>query len=171
MLLVKIEFLQKQFRTIKEEFFPRWDKKQEWGVRLSRDKELSPALGDTAVGQCNSESKNIVIQSIDDFSPVGRRIADIKMIIFSSCTKKLSPKQQLQLLLIHEICHAVTPDGHGKRFQKRLLKASERAKELGRKRLANALREEAGEMKYVDRFDKEERIKRKRLLEIVNRKG
>lgn len=46
------------------------------------------------------------------------------------------------LLLIHEICHAVTSGSHGKSWQARMGRAAERADRFGRDRLAKLLREE-----------------------------
>ena len=48
----------------------------------------------------------------------------------------------LQRLLIHEICHIVTAQQHGKRWQERYLKAATKAKELGRKFLATLIAED-----------------------------
>lgn len=46
------------------------------------------------------------------------------------------------MLLIHEICHAVAPGNHGVVWQRRLEKAAATADNLGRSRLARLLREE-----------------------------
>jgi hypothetical protein len=51
-------------------------------------------------------------------------------------------EDDLHLLLIHEICHAVTSNGHAKRWLKRLSKAAQRAKRLGRDRLEQLLHKE-----------------------------
>ena len=45
-------------------------------------------------------------------------------------------------LIIHEICHAVADSGHGKKWQARMELAAKRADALGRRRLAQLLREE-----------------------------
>ncbi len=44
--------------------------------------------------------------------------------------------------IIHEICHAVTPIGHGASWQRRMAKAADRADELKRPALAKILRDE-----------------------------
>ena len=51
-------------------------------------------------------------------------------------------QDELDRLLIHEICHAVAAGGHGKVWQSRMEKAARRADELGRTRLAEMLRQE-----------------------------
>jgi len=48
-------------------------------------------------------------------------------------------------LLIHETAHAVTEDGHGKRWLARMEKAAHRAAEIGLTTLADLLRKEADE--------------------------
>jgi hypothetical protein len=48
----------------------------------------------------------------------------------------------LTLVLIHEICHAVTPGGHGKKWQDRMAKAAADAEKIGRLELATQLRKE-----------------------------
>lgn len=51
-------------------------------------------------------------------------------------------QDEMDRLLIHEICHAVASGGHGKVWQGRMDKAARRADELGRTRLAEMLRQE-----------------------------
>jgi predicted metal-dependent hydrolase len=46
-------------------------------------------------------------------------------------------------LIIHEICHTVASHWHGKKFQTRLLKAADRAQNMGKTDLADKLRAEA----------------------------
>jgi hypothetical protein len=45
-------------------------------------------------------------------------------------------------LLIHEICHVVTPGNHNKRWIARMEKAAQRASELGRSKLAKLIMED-----------------------------
>jgi len=47
-----------------------------------------------------------------------------------------------RLLLIHEIAHAVTASGHGKKWQRRMARAALRAEQLGFYELADAIRNE-----------------------------
>jgi len=49
---------------------------------------------------------------------------------------------EMDMLLIHEICHAVSTGGHGKVWLARLEKAAQKAEKVGRSRLAELLREE-----------------------------
>jgi hypothetical protein len=48
----------------------------------------------------------------------------------------------LDLLLIHEVAHAVASPGHGKTWQRRIALAAATARKLGRTRLAELLDEE-----------------------------
>jgi hypothetical protein len=48
----------------------------------------------------------------------------------------------LDVLLIHEICHAVTPGGHGAKWMRRMEVAANRAEKIGDHAVAKALREE-----------------------------
>jgi len=57
----------------------------------------------------------------------------------------------LHLLLIHEICHAVTSTSHGKKWLDRLMKAGDRARLIGREALADLLYDE------VERYAKSDR--------------
>jgi hypothetical protein len=49
------------------------------------------------------------------------------------------------LVLIHEICHAVGGNGHGKKWQSRMEKAATRAQDVGRPELAMQIRKEIRE--------------------------
>ena len=62
--------------------------------------------------------------------------------LFEADTKKIHIKSldrlDLHLLLVHEICHSVSPD-HGKKWQGRMLKAAKKAKNLGDNDLADKI--------------------------------
>jgi hypothetical protein len=51
-------------------------------------------------------------------------------------------EDNFHLLLIHEMCHAVTINGHTKRWLKRMSRAAQRAKQIGRHRLEQMLQKE-----------------------------
>src|SRR5580700_6595928 len=53
-----------------------------------------------------------------------------------------SDPDEMDRLMIHEICHAVADMGHGKVWQDRIENAAKTADDLGRHRLAELLREE-----------------------------
>jgi uncharacterized protein YbjT (DUF2867 family) len=55
----------------------------------------------------------------------------------------------LAALLIHEIAHAVTASYHTKRWLTRMEKAAQRARAIGRPRLATIIRQEIDEYKHV----------------------
>jgi hypothetical protein len=52
-------------------------------------------------------------------------------------------------VLIHEICHAVCPNhSHGSRWQRRMLKAAQRAQDIGNPKPAKSLREEVEQYRH-----------------------
>ncbi len=119
--------LRQEFDRVRREFFPRWDTKREWRVRTVSD----PCYSD---GRCRDDTKTIEVNS-------GRR-----------ATRADGGRMSLTALLIHEIAHAVTPLGHGKRWQARMLSAAERAERLGRKDLADELRADVQQVQGPDTY-------------------
>lgn len=105
-----MNILQKTFEQTRKDFFPRWDKDNEWRIELN--------LNFLWKGRCENKRKTIVINPL-------------------RCDKG-----EIQILLIHEIAHAVTSDKHGKQWQNRYLKAAKQAEEMGRNSLAKAIRDE-----------------------------
>lgn len=114
---VRLTFLNRTFREIRRKFFPRWDLSGKWKPKLGVPEQLT---GCACHGYCESDSKTIY---------VNERIAS-------------EGGDELELLFVHEICHAVTPGGHGKTWMDRLRKAADRAKALGMSRLAGLLSQE-----------------------------
>src|SRR5689334_12829708 len=53
--------------------------------------------------------------------------------------------EKLELLLVHEICHAVASIYHGRRWQRRMLKAAYRAERIGKSVLSAKLRADVAE--------------------------
>lgn len=101
-----------EFNWIRQNFFPRWDRKELWHVTSERPKDY---LVDMDL--CDWEEKRIHI-----------------------CSD--SSGDELRVILIHEITHAVVPHStmHGHKWQKRMIKASLRAKQLGEHRLAKMIK-------------------------------
>jgi len=106
--------LNKSVKYIRETFFPRWDKRNEWVIK--KDENL-PSFGSCS----NRKSKTISLRYIDE------------------------DENNFYCLLIHEICHAVTNDNHGKKWKERVLKASDKAKSIGRLKLTELLKIEVKE--------------------------
>lgn len=75
-------------------------------------------------GKCDSEKKTINLQYISE------------------------DQDRLEGLLIHEICHAVTIEGHSKKWLDRMKAAATKAREVGHKELSKALFEEVEE--YIE---------------------
>lgn len=71
-----------------------------------------------AQGRCDRASKNILLKD------------------------QPSQEDELYYLLIHEICHAISSPYHGRRWQERMIKASDKAGKIGRRELAKMLDEE-----------------------------
>jgi hypothetical protein len=85
--------------------------------RRGRDWRLSlHADLDGADGRCDTESKRIRLVRCDRSS------------------------DELVVVLVHEICHAVAANGHGAKWQRRMLKAGEDAERLGMPVLAGMIR-------------------------------
>ena len=74
-----------------------------------------------------------------DLPSQGRCADEKKQIIVSHVNKN---DDDLHMLLIHEIAHAVTNGGHGKKWQERYRKAGKKAEEIGRKNLAEKVYED-----------------------------
>ncbi|MGO9377647.1 MAG: hypothetical protein ACLP29_03720 [Dissulfurispiraceae bacterium] len=97
---------------VREKFFSKWDRKRVWQITYGSRTELHGADG-----ICDRKKQLIVI-------------------------KNSGNETDLLNALIHEICHAVTSDYHGKLFLKRLSKAGHRAKYLGYEKLSEAIHTE-----------------------------
>ncbi len=68
---------------------------------------------------------------------------------------------KLHFLLIHEICHAVTPGSHGRKWKSRMLKASEKAKEIGHKEISKMLYEN------VEQYNKTPKMKAFGVYQLI----
>jgi hypothetical protein len=78
-----------------------------------------------AQGKCDRISKNILI-------------------------KEISPEEgELHCILIHEICHASSSPYHGRRWQERMTKASERAEKTGHIKLSKLIDEEVKRYRQI----------------------
>lgn len=159
------EYLRREFQTVCREFFPRWKGREEYKVKATWKLNLG------SIGRC--QAKTILIKS-DGFLRF-----DLKKLVSFYASKtfgngiRLTPKQALECLLIHEICHAVIRGGlpHGKRWRDRMFVASNRAKELGRKRLAESISNEAKMYRYSDRDEKKEQELQRRIRREIKPKG
>lgn len=108
--------LHRAFEAVRQRYFPRWDREQQWRVRVGFH---SPELG-RADGYCDGESKTIWINPT-----------------------RVTSGDDLDQLLIHEICHAIAGKGHTqKRFQARLHQVAGTARKLGRDTLAENIESE-----------------------------
>jgi hypothetical protein len=116
--------LQEEFLAVRKEFFPRWDRKQEWKVKLNYNCKISGYIAN-----CNRESKTIFLSVGDSPPPFMSKPGNYRKLV-------------IRCLLVHEICHDLTPAGHGKRFQQRMSATAKRAEELGNVEMAERLQAE-----------------------------
>jgi hypothetical protein len=107
--------LLKFFNEIRSYYFPRWDIERKWAIE-----ERTRRPGTIEDGGCDTENKTICVSPLREHSD-----------------------GELYVLIIHEICHAVTTLYHGKKFKSRLLKAANKAQDMGNLTLAEKLRAEA----------------------------
>jgi len=105
--------VEKEFNYIREIFFPRWDKKGRWKIKLG---PLPPESPPKSQGWCDRKKRKITIKYI----PENQNI--------------------FYALLIHECCHAVTNDDHEKWFQERMLKVAQKAYQIGNEMLGNLIK-------------------------------
>lgn len=104
------------FERVRSNFFPRFPKG--WTVVVTE--ETDPEYdGEQPLGCCDCEKKEIRIQPKAPW--------EIQKIM--GC--RSSFKTHFLALLIHEMCHAIAPDGHFKKWQNRMKEAADRAFDLG----------------------------------------
>jgi hypothetical protein len=116
------------FKQIKREFFPNWDRMNQWKIRRgsrSKWKSGGQQFFTHESGFCDREKKTIFV----------------------------SDSMDNELVIIHEICHAVASGGHGVVWQERFRKAATRAAALGKAELSSQILYEIGkyheELKYL----------------------
>ena len=69
-------------------------------------------------------------------------------MVFATIKKNLisianfNDEMMLQLVLIHEICHAISSSGHDKKWKTRMSKAAERATRIGQKELSQMIKDD-----------------------------
>ena len=101
--------IKEEFTYIRGTFFPQWDRKREWKVSIRKHLPIGASRGFYDVN-----SKRILIAKKDIL---------------------LKDRDTLHSFLIHEICHYASPN-HRERFLDRFAKAKDKAKRIGRERLA-----------------------------------
>ena len=109
------EELEREFESVRQDFFPRWDRGRQWKIE-----KCTQHPEDDYPGYCERGKKVISVYSESN-----------SWVMYD-----------LKTLLIHEICHAVTRGTHGVEFIRRLRKARDRAKEIRRMDLAESLEKE-----------------------------
>lgn len=104
--------LKDSFEFVRKDFFPKWDKKKDWLVK----KFVELAEGAEGLqGICERKDKTILITYLPH------------------------NENSLYWILIHEICHAISTDLHGRKWRNRMVRASETAKRKGNKQLSRMI--------------------------------
>jgi hypothetical protein len=121
------------FRALCRDFFPRWRDSASWTIMEDSHGSWVDTQGNTQTtteqGYCDGTTKTIYVNN------------------------GWKDRAECRLLIIHEICHAVTSGGHGKRFCTRLRQAAQRASALGDMTLSAQLLEEADGYECGPAFD------------------
>ena len=113
--------LDESVARVKALCFPSWPRKQKWNFIAGYfSRETS-----NRDGQCDPESR----------------------IIFINPTVVKGTRIDLELVIAHEICHAIAGQGHGNPWLRRMRKAAEAAERNGHKNLAGKLRKEVSNYK------------------------
>ena len=112
--------LEYRFDNLKTTLFPFWDLNQEWKVTNNYKiiKEIENKLGSKFIGYCDRESKTIFLNLHED-------------------------DWKLDMLIVHEICHTFRNcSTHGKLWNNKMIKVSDRCDKLNNHRLADQIRHE-----------------------------
>ena len=112
--------LEYRFDYLKNKLFPYWDLNQEWKVTNNHImiKEIENKLGSKFIGYCDRESKIICLDLHQD-------------------------DWKLDMLIVHEICHTFRNcSTHGKLWNNKMIKVSDRCDKLNNYRLADQIRHE-----------------------------
>jgi len=107
-----------------------------WILREVMDKELPWAverIRDKFFQRWDRKHERIVADEHPELTGDGRCDNKGKMIIIFSL-------RNIDMMLIHEICHAVASIGHNKKWQSRMEKAALKAESLGQMELAREIR-------------------------------
>ncbi len=115
----KAKDLDVRFQVLRRTFFPRWISGPRWRCRIAD--ESNGAEGPSDCG--------------------GRCYSDSKLLLFD--------RMPTELVLTHEVCHAVTGAAHGKKWATRMVKAASDASKLGRADLAAEIHAE------IKRYEKD----------------
>jgi len=109
------ERLRRTFEDVLRTYFPRWARGPEWSIRTGTVSPYSHKQG-----HCLPPRRSILVR--EDLAAGGGA--------------------RLEVLVIHECCHAVTTQGHGATWFKRMQVAADRADDVGAAEVAEALREQ-----------------------------
>ena len=121
--------LTSMFQELSRVYFPRWRGAPMWTIRQGSRARWRNAQGEVCTsseqGFCDDLTKTIWVNTRPD---------------------------TLELVIIHEICHAVTSGGHDSQFCKRMRAAAKQATQLGNIVLAEKLEREAAMIEEQPRF-------------------
>lgn len=140
----QVERLNDAFRHVKRVFFPDWDKRTRWFVEYLPEFKRWTERG---------LNERIDREGLRDRYPFKVRI-DAQCQPFRKCILFYRiPRSENELfwMLIHEICHAITDDGHGELWVQRMKKVSAKAPEAIAKLIEGDLRKESLAQKIFNR--------------------
>jgi len=118
--------LKADFAFVRRRFFPRWKAGENWHIVPRNRADYTKETG-----YCDSASRTIHVHPLMAGQDGESRTA----------------------LIIHEVCHAVTKSGHGKRFQQRMLHAADKARQLDLSEVAKTLEQEVHHYQDGDAWD------------------
>jgi len=116
---------------IRKTYFPAWDKNNRWFIGLKAD--LGECIGNHGqYGGCYKPYKVIYIRHIDE-----------SFMVINPSKPRLF-RMPLNMVLVHEICHATTPGkgNHKAPWQNSMLLIANRAAELGNIKLSKQIKKE-----------------------------
>ena len=128
----QVERLNDAFRHVKKVFFPDWDKTNRWFVEYLPEFKRWTECG---------LNELIDREGLRDRYPFKVRI-DAQCQPFRKCVLFYRiPRSENELfrMLIHEICHAITDDGHGDHWVQEMKKIRAKAPTAIRKRIDSDL--------------------------------
>jgi hypothetical protein len=119
----------KLFQVVRNTYFPKWINGRHWKLEVLDDDH--PEMFGGCYGKCVEKEKIIFLN--------GRIIQTLDL-------------DKLEVLIIHEITHSVTSDGHAEKFLRRLEKAAKKARTLGKTSIFKQISWEVQRARYRKRL-------------------
>lgn len=157
---MKEDRLQEDFQYVRETFFPSWDLEKEWRcIYVPFAKKWADRAFDEEIKREGVEHRYPIKTCI-----MAECDATIGFIRFYRITKN----DNIYRILIHEICHAITNDGHGLKWREEMKKAYCKAQENGFKVIARRIERDLSQHEF-ERQNEEYRKAKKSASEDLAR--